>query len=208
MNRIYCIGMGPGDSRYVTPLVLQQLEKLPVVYGAPRLLGLVPGGAELYAVEGPVSASLDRIADSLERSDVGVVVSGDPGFYSLSSALRRRFGRENVTCLPGISSLQILASRVGLHWSNVPCLSLHGRELDGETIFPAGDVVILLGKAAEVPSQLEELAGTSLAGRRAWLGWDLGLDTERLFTGNLRELASEGTCGKLALLWVEGSDGI
>ncbi len=207
MNRIYCIGMGPGDSRYTTPLALQQLEKLPVVYGAPRLLGLVPGGAELYAVEGPVSDSLDRIADSLDRFDVGVVVSGDPGFYSFTSALRRRFGRENVTCLPGISSLQILASRVGFPWSNVPCVSLHGRELTADTVFPDGDVVILLGRADEVPIQLEKLAGTSLSLRRAWLGWDLGLETERLFTGSLCELASKGVCGKLALLWVEGSDG-
>lgn len=205
MNRIYCIGMGPGDPAYLTPLALRKLEELTVIYGAPRLLNLVPEGPETFPVEGSVSGSLDRIQESLKLSDVGVVVSGDPGFYSLSSALRRRFGRENVVCLPGISSLQILASRIGFPWCNVPCLSLHGRDLDAGADFPEDDFVVLLGKASDVPAQLESLSLSCLASRPAWLGWDLGLEGERLLSGSLAELAREGVLGKLALLWIEGS---
>lgn len=198
--------MGPGDPAYLTPIALRKLEVLPVVFGASRLLGLVPEGPETFPVEGSVSGSLDRIQESAEASDVGVVVSGDPGFYSLSSALRRRFGRENVVCFPGISSLQILASRIGLPWANVPCLSFHGRDMTTNPDFPEGDFVVLLGKSSDVPDQLACLSRSCLRSRSAWLGWDLGLEGECLFSGNLDELARKGVPGKLALLWIEGSE--
>jgi precorrin-6y C5,15-methyltransferase (decarboxylating) CbiE subunit len=207
MNRIYCIGMGPGDPSYLTPLARRKLEELSVVFGAPRLLELVPQGPATFTVEGSVAGSLDRISEAVERSDVGVVVSGDPGFYSLGRALRRRFGRKNVISIPGISSLQILASRIGCSWANVPCLSLHGREGNVISEFPPDDFVVLLGKASEVPEQILSLSRSGLDSRLAWLGWDLGLKGERLFSGSLSQLAHEGIHGKLALLWIEGGDG-
>lgn len=206
MNRIYCIGVGPGNPEYMTPLALNRLKKMTVVFGAPRLLDLVPDGPLLLPVEGNISGSLDRIQEFIENSDVGVVVSGDPGFYSLSRALRRRFGRQNVLCLPGISSLQILASRLGRSWENVPCLSLHGRDIETDPDYPSSDFVILLGKSSDVPEQLASLSRSALGSRSAWLGWDLGLKGEHIFSGYLSELARGGFQGNLALLWIEGSD--
>lgn len=57
-----------------------------------------------------------------------IIVSGDTGFYSLLSFLRKNYSREELNVIPGISSYQYLFSRIGEVWQDYKLLSVHGRE--------------------------------------------------------------------------------
>ena len=63
-----------------------------------------------------------------------LLASGDPLFFGAASTLRNwlrsAYGREalhDLHIIPNISSLQAMAARLGLDWSDLPCVSLHGR---------------------------------------------------------------------------------
>ena len=73
----------------------------------------------------PVMAALRaRLVDG----DAVVMVSGDPGYYSLLDALRRTFPIDRIEVVPGISSLQLAFARLALPWHGACLLSFHGRE--------------------------------------------------------------------------------
>ena len=57
-----------------------------------------------------------------------MIVSGDTGFYSLLSFMRKNYPREELNVIPGISSYQYLFSRIGEAWQDYRLLSVHGRE--------------------------------------------------------------------------------
>ena len=237
MNNIFCIGMGPGGAEQVTRAALQTAASVPFLLGDARFLALVAAGpsvAPQHLEELPrgTEATLRRVAELLEKGPVGVLVSGDTGFYSLASSLVRRFGPEKVRLVPGISSMQLLAARRGRSWVNVPTLSLHGRTLENpEEIRPStgehlsgetssgprttggalaalqGEAVVLLGGWERVPAQLRELADLLGPERKGALAWDLGLPEESITEGTLAELATMEPRGRLPLLWLDPPEG-
>jgi precorrin-6B methylase 1 len=152
-----------------------------------------------------------RVLEEEARSGgVTLIVSGDPGFYSLAKKVTGHFGRQNVRIIPGISSLQLLASRLGRSWVGVACLTVHGRELPdiadiAEKLRLSPALVVLFGSREEVLERMRWLASDGeLASARAALGWDLGLPEERLIeASNLTELSVNPYVGRLALLWLE-----
>ncbi len=102
MNNIFCIGMGPGGAEQVTRAALQTAASVPFLLGDARFLALVAAGpsvAPQHLEELPrgTEATLRRVAELLEKGPVGVLVSGDTGFYSLASSwcagsVRKRSG--------------------------------------------------------------------------------------------------------------------
>lgn len=195
---IWCIALGPGSEEYVTPLARTTMERFDAFIGDERFAPLLPPGASLEPLP-PLAALYDRIEALAEGEELALVVSGDAGFYSLASSLARQFG-ERVQWIPGISSLQILASRLRRSWASLPALSLHGRSL--ETGLPEGEFVLLLGESSSVPGQIADVTRSLGGARRAVLAWDLGLPSESLAEGSLYDLARLEPAGRLALLWV------
>ena len=143
-----------------------------------------------------------------------MVVSGDPGFYSLAKKVVARFGRHEVSIIPGISSIQIMAARLCRSWVGVVSTTIHGRarppiaELERKLAL-ASALVILLGRPEEAASLLEWIASNAeLASAWAAIGWDLGLPEEKVLEfGSLSALTSDLYRGRLALLWLEKRDG-
>jgi precorrin-6Y C5,15-methyltransferase (decarboxylating) len=237
MNNIFCIGMGPGGAKQVTPAALETAASVPFLLGDARFLALVAAGpsvAPQHLEELPrgTEATLRRVAELLEKGNVGVLVSGDTGFYSLASSLVRRFGPEKVRLIPGLSSMQLLAARRCRSWANVPTFSLHGRTLEnrkerhpsteatragetssetgntgGELAALQGEAVVLLGGRERVPAQLRELANLLGPKRKGALAWDLGLPEESIMEGTLAELAIMQPRGRLPLLWLDPPEG-
>ena len=65
-----------------------------------------------------------------------LLASGDPLFFGAAASLRRWLetahsvetaASDVLRIIPNISSLQIMAARLALPWSDLPCVSLHGR---------------------------------------------------------------------------------
>lgn len=99
--------------------------------GGKRALKLFPDFAGKTCL---IASDLAEVSDFIEKQiqlgDVGVLVSGDPGFYSLLTYLRDRFSGRRLQVIPGISSVQLAFARLAIPWNDGCLTSLHGRETD------------------------------------------------------------------------------
>ena len=122
MREIIVAGAGTGT---LTPEVQDALSRAEAVCASERFAALVPSSAKFIPLK-KFSEAFAEIDDT--AGDVVILVSGDPGVFSLLPLVKKRFG--NVTVLPGISSLQVLCARTGESWSDAVIISAHGRNLN------------------------------------------------------------------------------
>ncbi|OLN31688.1 bifunctional cobalt-precorrin-7 (C(5))-methyltransferase/cobalt-precorrin-6B (C(15))-methyltransferase [Desulfosporosinus metallidurans] len=125
------IGIGPGRPEWLPPAITELVRNCDILIGGSRALELFPDfSGRQYTLSGNLAHSLELIAKALpEKKVIGVLVSGDPGFFSFLPRLKKEFPEERIDVYPGISSLQFAFARAGLPWQEASFVSVHGREL-------------------------------------------------------------------------------
>ncbi len=167
-----------------------------VVIGSRAALASLEGiAARTIPARAPVEDVLEQAAAALdEGKTVTVLTSGDPLFFSLGVSFLERFGPEKCRAYPGISSLQRAASRLGIPWGNVACVSAHGRKgflplahaaLQGGPVFLLTDAINTPGNAARF------LLKRGRTGYSAAVAANLGADGETVWRGQLAEAAGQ-----------------
>ncbi len=147
MKPIIVAGCGPGHPDYLCPVVKKAVDSAQVLVGAPHLLELFADlNCERIIVQGSMSVVLEKVVNFAPQQIV-ILVSGDTGLYSLAQLVIKRFGRENCTLLPGISSVQVAFARLALDWSDALLVSAHGRlpQLTTNDLQQHAKVAILAG---------------------------------------------------------------
>lgn len=127
---IEVIGLGPGSEDYILPAAIKAIKRSDMIIGAKRNLASIE---EYCDATMDLSVGFEAIGKYLiENSDlqIGVVVSGDSGFYSMLDFVRRHVDKEKIRTIPGISSLQYMYSRLGIGYELAKWISFHGRECD------------------------------------------------------------------------------
>ncbi|MBN2643939.1 precorrin-6y C5,15-methyltransferase (decarboxylating) subunit CbiE [Trichloromonas sp.] len=147
MNPIHIVGCGPGHPDYLNPVATKIIDQAELLVGTEHLLALFPPGTESRIV---VEGSMNRVLDQFEKltdQRVCILVSGDPGLFSLARLVIERFGRDNCRVIPGISSLQLACARLMLRWDNLLILSAHGHlpEISSERLADSDKTAILAG---------------------------------------------------------------
>jgi precorrin-6Y C5,15-methyltransferase (decarboxylating) len=214
---ITIVGAGPGTPEYLTPEAELAIANSRTVIGGGRILDAVHPPESARRVELPASGMADAVVqivkNELNAGDVTLLVSGDPGFYSLAKKVAAHFGKENVSVIPGISSLQLMASRLGKSWAGTATLTLHGRKRPGmselvKKIRNSSALMLLFGAPEGVAGHIAWLASEpELASAWAVIGWDIGLPGEKIIASrSLSELDAGSHTGRLAVLWLEKSD--
>ena len=203
MQKITLIGMG-ASAATLTAEGWDALRRAERVAGARRLLEALP--AEVTAERIP-AVKPEEILSALEgASSAAVLYSGDTGFYSGAPALLEQLrGRQvRVELLPGLSSVQLLAARLGRPWQDWKLVSAHGRPCDPVAAVCAGrPAFFLTGVGESGPAALcQKLADAGLDGLRVVVGEDLGLASQRIFAGSAAQAAGE-RFGPLAVLLAE-----
>ena len=138
MNKLYVIGAGPGDPSQLTAAASDTIARCRCVVAAPRHAPLAANCEKLVPLRS-FNETFAEIAHELELGDVAVIVSGDPGIYSLMPLLKKRFPDANLCVLPGISSLQSLCAEAAETWESVKILSGHGRGISEAKILTTVD---------------------------------------------------------------------
>lgn len=127
-HKIIVAGIGPGNAEYMLPKALQAIEQANFLVGGKRALAqFAHEGQITMPIAADIPAVLAFIREHLAEADVVVMVSGDPGYYSLLDRLRSEFSVEQITVLPGISSMQMAFAKLALPWHDADLLSFHGR---------------------------------------------------------------------------------
>lgn len=170
---ITVIGM---DGSPLAPRARAAVEAATLVVGGRRHLAAVPagGGADVVPL-GELGPALDALDH--HPGDAVVLSSGDPGFFGIVRALRRR--GLACTVLPAVSSVAAAFARAGLPWDDAAVVSAHGRDLrQAVNVCRAhGKVAVLTGPGAG-PAEI----GAALAGwqRRMIVCEHLGTGSERV----------------------------
>lgn len=131
-KRIYIVGIGPGNADLVTPCAMKAVEGCDVLIGGRRNLAIF---RHLMKEEVPIGGRLEDVCayirENMAQKDIAVLVTGDPGIFSISDYLKRCLPDADMEVIPGISSLQYLCGKMGVSWHDMTALSLHGREDPG-----------------------------------------------------------------------------
>ena len=129
-HRIIVAGIGPGSPEYMVPAARKAIEGAKYLVGGRRALSQYAktnGGQKTCAVTRDIDDVMAFVREGLAKADVVVMVSGDPGYFSLLDALRRTFDASRIDVIPGISSFQLAFSRLALPWHDAQLLSFPGR---------------------------------------------------------------------------------
>jgi cobalt-precorrin-7 (C5)-methyltransferase len=126
--KIIVVGIGPGSPEYVLPVAMHTIELASVLIGSKRALDtFASSSVKTKVIDKDICGVLSFIRENLKNSNVVVMVSGDPGFYSFLAALNQEFLPEQITVIPGISSVQLAFARIAQPWQDATLISMHGR---------------------------------------------------------------------------------
>jgi len=198
---ICILGCGSGEPEQMTMGAMQSIQNADVLIGSERLLKAL--GKYNLRAEKYCAISAEKIVKKLEEyakvlkpdAEIAVLMSGDSGFYSgtkrLLEVLAAEMFEKQVTVLPGLSCISMLAAKVQESWEDAVLCSLHGRE---------GDYVSLVQKHRKVFFLLDQERSLSVVASRLteagcgevlmYAGSSLGTKDEILRKGYAWELVN------------------
>ena len=190
--KITIIGCGPGSRDYLTPAAIRAARNAGALVGAQRLLDLFP---DVDAKRLPIGADIDRavemIAAHMDHRSVAVLVSGDPGLFSLAKRVIERFGRDACEVVPGVSSVQAAFAKLGLDWADARIISAHKENPDDALVasLEHEDKLAILAGRGEAMEWIKDLIRRLGKSRRIFVCQDLTLEDERVSEVSEAELA-------------------
>lgn len=123
-GRLFVIGLGPGDPRFLTGEALAALEASDAVFGYGPYLDRVPQRAGQARISSDNREEIARAGAALERAAAGetvaIVSGGDPGVFAMAAAVCEAIERGpaawrslTVEMVPGVTAMLALAARIG-----------------------------------------------------------------------------------------------
>lgn len=202
MSRFFTIiGAGSGQPGDLTRQARDAMANAGLLLSTGRLAENLSG---LGKIETCQTSKLAETALAATSERVGILVSGDAGFFSAAKTLHQKLtahGEVEVVC--GLSSMQMLCARLGAAYDDAVWLSLHGRKgsLLGAVSYNR-KVFALTGGDQNAQNLCRSLVDAGLGHVRVARGENLGAADEQVVTGSAAELADR-PCGSLAALLIE-----
>lgn len=190
--QVNLIALGGGTAETITAECLSALEQADLIIGAKRLLEHLPKGC---TENRKAAVKAEEILKVLQESSAGhacVVFSGDTGFYSGAKKLLPLLDGFSVQILPGISSVQLLAARLGRPWQDWHLVSAHGVDCNAVHGVMEGKETFFLTGGTWTPAALcRQLAAAGLGGLQVTVGENLSYPEEKITCGTAEELAEK-----------------
>lgn len=205
--QVTLIGLGGGTGETLSAEGRRALEQAELVLGAERLLENLPEIENQKRAAATKSAELFALLTKSDAKRPCVVFSGDTGFYSGASGLLALLREAEIPCrvLPGLSSVQLLAARLGEPWQDWTLCSAHGTPCDPVAALMAGRPAFFLTGGKTTPASLcREIKDAGLGALRVAVGEKLACPDERVSTMTAAECA-ERTFAPLSVLLVEAA---
>lgn len=207
MPKVCIAGIGPGASAYITPAALEAVQGCDILAGGKRNLDVF---RHLQKETYPFTSGMEEMFLFVDRErwekKVCVVVSGDPGFYSLLDFFLKRLGPEALEVIPGISSFQYLFARMVKPWKDFALCSMHGREADiREKLQEKGGVFLLTDRTSNPVAIADHLIAQGLGQCVMTVGENLSYEDERIVSGKPEEIKKHAFCD-LCVVVIEKDD--
>lgn len=187
---ITVVGLGPGSEDYLLPAAKKAVLQADVIVGGAQALQLFAStGKDCCRINSNLEEVLDFIEEATRKNKrVAVLLSGDPGYFSLLPRLKNRFGKKNLIIIPGISFLQLACAKLGITWEGFLHVSLHGRSM--EELEAVGDhhkVAVLTERRFPPSAVCSYFLEKRKDFKHVWILTDLGLPEEQITSTTLSE---------------------
>ena len=148
-NKIIVAGIGPGNKSYITPAALEKIISAKFLLGGRRAISdFASENQETFTITADLEGALNFIREKVLSDEVVVMVSGDPGYFSMLDFLKKNFPPSKIEVIPSISAMQLAFARLSLSWHDAKLLSFHGRRpSDKDLKFAEGKILGLLTDA-------------------------------------------------------------
>jgi len=186
MNKIYVLSVGPGSPAYLTPAVKEAVKECDLLVGGWRNLAMFKGnGQEILEISGKLAPLFAAVKMRMKAEQVGFLVSGDAGIFSILPRLVEEFGRENLLVFPGISAVQYLFAKLGLSWQEARFISLHGREIaDLDAHLSEPHPLVVFTDSRNNPGYLCRLMiEAGIKSKKVYIGENLSYPDEKISAG-------------------------
>ena len=158
-KKIIVAGIGPGNEKYITPVALEKIRAAKFLVGGRRALETFAKKNQIvFAITKDLDAAINFIREKISIGQVVVMVSGDPGYYSMLDILLKKFGAEIIEVIPSISALQLAFAKISMVWHDATLLSFHGRKPTDEQLkFEPNKILGLLTDAEFNSATISEI---------------------------------------------------
>jgi len=193
MNKIIVLGLGPGSPEYILPIVFEKVKNCKTLIGGNRNLEIFKTeNCYKIPLEGKYSELKEIINRQLIRGNVGIAVTGDPGFHSLLNFLIRSFEDKIIETVPGISPLQYLFSKVNKNWQETKFASLHGTEINFINLITRNKEIAFLTDKKNSPDFIaKEMLANGIENRKILTGENLSYEDEKINWFSVKETANK-----------------
>lgn len=192
MYKINVLGLGPGNKNYILPVVMEKIRDSDVIIGGKRNVESVQDeirSKEILYIKSDLIGLTEYIRSNRHKK-ISVIVSGDTGFYSFLTFLKKHFSDEELLVIPGISSVQYMFARISDYWHDAYVGSIHGKEFDFiEKLREYGKLALLTDNKNTPQEIAGKLLENELSDTLVYVGENLSYEDEKIFRYNARELA-------------------
>lgn len=196
--RVYIIGVGPGAKDYILPVARRHIERADCLIGSKRLLSLFRTfGKEEVLIENNLNKVIPYIAKYKDKKRLAILVSGDPGMYSLAEGISKALKPDEYVIIPGISAVQLAFAKIGESWRDVKIISLHGRRIENiaNQIKDCPKVFLFTDFSFPPDKIASRLLKEGLENRRAVILENLSYPNEKLIDTDLKSLSKSARGG-------------
>ena len=137
MSKLHLVGIGPGSKEYLTFKATSTVESSDILIGSKRALELFSevdvDKLELGAHN--IGEMLNyAVSKACEGKNVALLSTGDPGFSGVLKPILKLAGNLEFDVVPGVSSVQICASKLKISWDEANIITMHGKGISDELI--------------------------------------------------------------------------
>lgn len=192
MEKIKVLGLGPGSLDYTLPIVIRKIGESDVIIGGKRHIESLGSHAE-NKEHCYISADLEKVLDFINENrhkKIALILSGDTGFYSMLTFMRKHFSGKELEVIPGISSVQYMFAKISDYWYDGLLSSVHGKEFDYvENLKKYGKLGLLTDFKENTPQNIaRKLDENRLGDTVIFVGENLSYENERIYEFKAHEL--------------------
>ena len=184
---INVIGLGPGNTDYITKLGEKLIQNSDVVIGGKRNLESI---VDFEGEKIEISSNLKEIVEYINNNkhkQISVIAAGDPLIYGIGRYLSKNIDKEDLNIVSGISSLQYIFSKVHIDMNDLYITSSHGKTPDFDYVLSHKKVCMVTDKIIGPKEICKQILDRNLE-KTIVVGENLSYDNERITIGSPEDI--------------------
>ncbi len=184
---INVIGLGPGNTDYITKLGERLIRDSDILIGGKRNLeSITDFKGEKIELASNLKEIVEYINNNKEKQ-ISVIASGDPFIYGIGRYLSKNIDAKDLNVVSGISSLQYIFSKVHIDMNDLYITSSHGKTPDFDYVLSHKKVCMVTDKLIGPKQICQEILDRNL-NKTVIVGENLSYDNENIIIGKPEDI--------------------